>query len=119
MPRVAILDAAPFRACRARPSRCGSTARPSSSFRLNDVRQRYRIALPAAAQRPGDNRLRFVFAGTASPSDADPASLDRRQLAAAFYTLVTGPSSDASLEDLLGRDAPRPFAVARRRASRA
>ena len=62
-------------------------------------------------RRPGDNRLRFVFAATASPADADPKSLDRRQLAAAFYTLVTGPASDASLEDLLGRDAPRPFAV--------
>ncbi|HUL76060.1 MAG TPA: sulfatase, partial [Vicinamibacteria bacterium] len=32
----------------------------------------------------------------------------------AFYTLVTGPASDASLEDLLGRDAPRPFAASER-----
>ncbi len=52
---------------RCRRSRCGSTERRSSRFRLNDVRHRYRIALPAAAQRPGDNRLRFVFAATASP----------------------------------------------------
>ena len=52
-----------------------------------------------------------MFAATASPADVEPGSLDKRQLAAAFYTLVTGPSSDASLEDLLGRDAPRPFAV--------
>ena len=52
-----------------------------------------------------------MFAATASPADVEPGSLDRRQLGAAFYTLVTGPSSDASLEDLLGRDAPRPFAV--------
>ena len=78
---------------------------------MNDVRQRYRIGLPAQAQRPGDNRLRFVFAAAASPSDADPASLDRRPLAAAFYTLVTGPASDPSLDDLLARDAPRPFAL--------
>ena len=63
---------------------------PVETFALNDTRHRYRIALPAAAQKPGDNRLRFVFAATASPADADPKSLDRRQLAAAFYSLVTG-----------------------------
>ena len=52
------------------------------------------LALPAAAQKAGDNRLRFVFAATASPADLEPGSLDKRQLGAAFYTLVTGPSSD-------------------------
>jgi arylsulfatase A-like enzyme len=111
VPRVAILDAAPYRGVKDQSVEVRLNGTPVESFRLNDVRQRYRIALPATAQRPGDNRVRFVFAATASPSDADPKSLDRRQLAAAFYTLVTGPSSDASLEDLLGRDAPRPFAV--------
>ena len=74
-------------------SRCGSTARAVERFAFNDTRHRYRIALPAAAQQPGDNRLRFVFAATASPADADPKSLDRRQLAAAFYALVTGPAT--------------------------
>ena len=68
---------------------------------------------PTAAQRPGDNRLRFTFSGAAVPADVDPqhSSGDRRPLAAAFYTLVAGPSSDASIDDLLARDAPRPFAV--------
>jgi hypothetical protein len=111
VPRVAILDAAPYRGVPVQTVEVRLNGTAVDSFRMNDVRQRYRIALPATAQKPGDNRVRFVFAATASPSDADPKSLDRRQLAAAFYTLVTGPSSDASLEDLLGRDAPRPFAV--------
>jgi arylsulfatase A-like enzyme len=110
-PRVAILDAAPYLGVREQSVAVRLNGIPVERFRMNDDRFRYRIALPAAAQRPGDNRLRFVFAATASPVDDDPKSLDERQLAAAFYTLVTGPSSDASLEDLLGRDAPRPFAV--------
>ena len=111
LPRVAILDAAPFRGVKEQSVEVRLNGTPVERFVLNDVRHRYRIGLPAAAQKPGDNRLRFVFAETASPADSDPKSLDKRQLAAAFYTLVTGSASDASLEDLLGRDAPRPFAV--------
>jgi arylsulfatase A-like enzyme len=111
-PRVAILDAAPYRGVKEQSVEVRLNGTPVERFRMNDVRFRYRVALPTAAQRAGDNRLRFVFAATASPADADPKSLDRRQLAAAFYTLVTGASAGSSLEDLLGRDAPRPFAVA-------
>ena len=111
LPRVAILDAAPFRGVKEQSVEVRLNGTPVERFVLNDVRHRYRIGLPAAAQKPGDNRLRFVFAETASPADGLPKSLDKRQLAAAFYTLVTGSASDASLEDLLGRDAPRPFAV--------
>ena len=117
-PRVAILDAAPYRGVGRQSVEVRLNGTPVEKFALNDARHRYRIGLPAAAQKPGDNRLRFVFAATASPSDADPKSLDRRQLAAAFYALVTGPASDASLEDLLARDAPRPFVTAEEKASR-
>jgi arylsulfatase A-like enzyme len=109
--RVAVLDAAPYRGVRDQSVEVSLNGAPIEQFRLNDERHRYRIVLPAAAQRPGDNRLRFRFAGAAAPSDADPESRDHRALAAAFYTLVTGPSSDASIEDLLARGAPRPFAV--------
>jgi arylsulfatase len=109
LPRVAILDAAPFRGVASQSVEVRLNGTPVERFRLNDARHRYRIALPAAAQVAGDNRLRFVFDAAAAPADLDPKSLDRRQLAAAFYTLVTGPSSDSSLEDLLARDAPRPF----------
>ncbi len=111
VPRVAVLDAAPYRGVRAQSVQVLLNGVKVAGFALNDVRHRYRISLPVTPQKPGDNRVRFVFAATASPSDADPKSLDRRQLAAAFYTLVTAAASDASLEDLLARDAPRPFAV--------
>ena len=110
--RVAILDAAPYRGVKQQSVEVRLNGTRVERFAFNDTRHRYRIALPAAAQQPGDNRLRFVFTGTASPADADPKSLDRRQLAAAFYALVSGPASDASLDDLLARDAPRPFATA-------
>ena len=109
--RVAILDVAPYRGVKEPSVEVCLNGAVVERFKLNDIRHRYRIALPAAAQKAGDNRLRFLFAATASPADVEPGSLDQRQLGAAFYTLVTGPSSDASLEDLLGRDAPRPFAV--------
>lgn len=111
-PRVAILDAAPYTGLRRQSAEVRLNGTPVETFVLNDARHRYRISLPAAAQKPGDNRLRFVFAATASPSEVDPKSLDRRQLAAAFYSLVTGSAKDASIEDLLLRDAPHPFAAA-------
>ncbi len=108
-PRVAILDAMPFKGAPGQAVQLQLNGAAIGDFPLNDARHRYRIALPAEPQKAGDNRLRFVFAKTASPSDTDPRSLDKRQLGAAFYSLVTGAASDASLEDLLGRDAPRPF----------
>ena len=116
VPRVAVLDVAPYRGVREQSVEVSLNGTPVERFRLNDTRHRYRISLPAAAQKAGDNRLLFAFSGAAAPVDADPQSLDRRQLAAAFYTLVTGPSSDASIEDLLARDAPRPFAVGEEKA---
>ncbi len=117
IPRISILDAAPYPGVRDQSVEVRLNGAPVERFKLNDVRHRYRISLPAGAQKPGDNRLRFVFAGTASPAAADPTSLDRRDLAAAFYTLVTGPASDPSLEDLLAREAPRPFEVGEQKAA--
>ncbi len=116
VPRVAILDAAPYGGLKEQSVEVRLNGAPVERFRMNDLRHRYRISLPAQAQRKGDNRVRFLFSGAGSPADADPRSLDRRQLAAAFYALVTGPSSDPSIEDLLARDAPRPFAVGEEKA---
>src|SRR5262245_20777311 len=56
--------------------------------------------------------MRFVFARTASPADRDPTAADKRRLAAAFYSLLTGAADDAGLDDLLRRDARRAVAVA-------
>jgi arylsulfatase A-like enzyme len=115
-PRVAVVDLAPYRGAGPQSAEVRLNGAPVESFRLNDERHRYRIGLPASAQKPGDNRLAFRFAAAAAPSDADPKSLDRRKLAAAFYSIVSGPASDPSIEDLLARDAPRPFAVGEEKA---
>ena len=109
--RVAVLDAAPYRGVKAQSAEVLLNGTSVGKLTLNDTRHRYRIGLPEKAQRRGDNRLRFVFTAAASPAEVESGSLDRRQLAAAFYSIVCGPSSDASLEDQLGRDAPRPFEV--------
>jgi len=111
VPRVAVLDVAPYGRVKGQSAEVRLNGTPVETLKLNDVRHRYRLAIPAAAQKRGDNRLRFVFAATASPADVEPGSLDRRRLAAAFYALVSGPASDAAVEDLLVRGAPRPFAV--------
>lgn len=109
-PRIAVVDLAPYRGVKGQSAEVLLNGAPVGHVTLNDLRYRYRIALPAEAQREGDNRLRFVFAATASPAD-DPANPDRRQLAAAFYSLVVAPACDEGLEDLLARDAPHPFSV--------
>jgi arylsulfatase A-like enzyme len=111
-PRAAILDLAPFRGVRSQSVEVRLNDVPVGRVVLNEQRYRYRVPLPAEPQRAGENRLRFVFAGTASPADADPKDADRRQLAAAFYSLTVGAADDAGLDDLLLRDAPRPFSVA-------
>jgi arylsulfatase A-like enzyme len=111
--RAAIVDIAPYRGAREQTAEARLNGTTVARFRLSDRRSRYRVPLPAAAQRAGENRLRFVFARTASPADEEPGSLDRRQLAAAFYSLTLGGGGDRDLDDLLRRDAPRPFAVTR------
>jgi arylsulfatase A-like enzyme len=108
--RAAVVDLAPYSGVRNQSAEVRLNGTPVGSLRLNDDRHRYGLSLPAAAQKVGENRLRFLFAQTASPGD-DPRNPDRRQLSAAFYALVVGPASDAGLQDLLGRDAPRPFAA--------
>jgi arylsulfatase A-like enzyme len=112
-PRAAVVELAPYRGVKAQSAEVLLNGSAVARLRLNDLRQRYRIPLPAAAQRAGDNRLRFVFAATASPADANRKDPDERQLAAAFYTLTVAAEADPSLDDLLARGAPAPFATAR------
>jgi hypothetical protein len=109
--RAAILDVAPYSGVKDQAVEARLNGTSVGTFKLADVRGRYRVSLPAGAQRTGENRLRFVFARTASPADRDPAAADKRRLSAAFYSLVTGAADDPGLDDLLRRDAPRPFAV--------
>lgn len=110
--REAVVELSPFREVKAQAAEVRLNGTSVARFKLNDLRHRYAIALPAAAQRVGDNRLRFVFEAEASPADADPKSADRRRLAAAFYSITLGAAGDAGVDDLLARDAPRPFAMA-------
>lgn len=112
--RAAVLDVQPFTGVRDQAVAVLLNGAAVARFALNDLRQRYPIPLPAEAQRAGENRLRFEFASTASARDVDAASSDGGQLAAAFYGLVVGPAGDPALDDLLLRDAPRPFAIGER-----
>jgi arylsulfatase A-like enzyme len=110
-PRAAVVELAPYRGVRDQTAEIRLNGVSVGGFRLADLRTRYLISLPAAAQRPGENRLRFVFRDTASPADEERGNLDRRQLAAAFYSLTIGAETEGGMDDLLLRDAPRPFAV--------
>ncbi|MET0555402.1 MAG: sulfatase [Vicinamibacteria bacterium] len=105
--RAAVLDVRPYDGVRGQRVEVRLNDVPVESFALNDHRHRYLVRLPAAAQKAGENRLRFVFSGTATPGNAD-----KRNLAAAFHSLTVGAADDATLSDLLGRGAPAPAAVA-------
>ena len=111
-PRAMVLDATAFRGVQDQRLQLALNGAPLGDIRMTDSRQRYRIDLPASAQQAGGNRLRFVFARTAAPAESDPGSRDRRLLAAALHSLVIGAAGDPGLDDLLRRDAPRPFAIA-------
>jgi arylsulfatase A-like enzyme len=108
--RTAVLDLAPYRGVKSQSVEVRLNGDPLTRLALNDDRHRYRLSLPAEAQKTGENRLRFVFLETGSPA-RDTGSADRRELAAAFYSLTVGAAEDPGVEDLLGRDAPHPFAV--------
>jgi len=110
-PRGAVVDLAPYEGVKEQRVEVRLNGTPVADFGLADIRSRYHFSLPEDAQRRGDNRLRFVFAEASSPAEADPASRDRRELAARFYSLTVGPESEG-LQDLLRREAPRPFEVA-------
>jgi arylsulfatase A-like enzyme len=105
--RAAVLDIRPYDGVRGQRVEVRLNDAPVESFALNDNRHRYLVRLPAAAQKAGENRLRFVFAETATPGNAD-----KRHLAAAFHSLTLAASDDVTLADLLGRGAPAPAAVA-------
>ena len=109
-PRGVVVDLAPYEGVEKQRVEVRLNGTPVADLDLADVRSRYYFPLPADAQCPGENRLGFVFARAASPAEIDPGSRDRRELAARFYSLTVGPDGDV-LQDLLRREAPRPFEV--------
>lgn len=110
-PRQGLLDIAPYKGVVGQSAEVSLNGTKIATLALNDTRFRYALSLPVPAQKAGENRLTFVFKATASPSRLDPKNPDARELAAAFYSLTIGAGGEPGLEDLLGRDAPRPFAV--------
>jgi arylsulfatase A-like enzyme len=109
--RAAVVDLASYDGVEDQDAEVFLNGIPVGEFRLGRQRSRHYLSLPPETQQPGENRLRFVFAQAAIPMERDPESRDRRQLAAAFYSLTVGLEADPGLQDLLRREAPRPFAV--------
>ena len=109
--RTAVLEMAPYSGVHNQTAQVSLNGTLLESLRLNDARHRYRLSLPAAAQRPGENRLRFTFGADASPAANGSAAGDQRRLAAAFYSVVVGAREDAGIDELLGRAAPSPFSI--------
>ena len=105
--RVGMLDVAPAAGLRTQAATVRLNDQIVGRLALTPGRRRYRIALPAEAQRAGENILGFRF-GDAAP--ATGASGERR--AAAFYSLTIGSEGDRALEDLRERDAPPPVSIA-------
>lgn len=109
--RVAILDLAALPGLAAQSVKVALNGQPVGELVLGEARRRHRLSLAASAQKAGENRLAFAFAQSTSPAELDPATGDRRTLAAAFHAMVVGLASDAGLDDLLDRNAPPPVGV--------
>lgn len=69
-------------------------------LRLAGSRERHRVELPAALQKPRRNRIRLEFS---TRTGEDPPLVR-------LHTLLVGPSDDPRLEALAGTDAPAPLA---------
>jgi arylsulfatase A-like enzyme len=104
-PRVALLDLAPAAGLRGQTVTVLLNERPVGRLELAEGRGRYRLGLPAEAQRAGDNTLAFRF------ERAAPTAEPGRRVAAAFYSLTVGSEQDRGLEDLLAKNAPAPFSI--------
>lgn len=107
--RAVLFDLEPYRGVKAQRAQVLLNEKAVGSIEI-DARRRHLVDLPAALQVGGENRIKLVFAGTASPRATETASADDRQLAAALFSVMVGAAGDPVLLDLLGRDAPRPLA---------
>ena len=94
---AAVVELAPYQGVKNQTAEVRLNGNPVGRFALSDYRHRYKIALPASAQKAGPNRLRFFFGATASPSQ-DPGNLDKRQLSASFYSLLVGDEAGPAFE---------------------
>jgi arylsulfatase A-like enzyme len=105
--RVGVLDVAPGAGLRAQAATVRLNDRLVGRLALTPGRHHYRLALPAEAQRVGDNILAFRF-GHVAPG----AVAGGERPAAVFYSLTIGSEGDRALEDLLADSAPAPVSIA-------
>ena len=110
-PRAAVIDAASYKGVSDQSVELALNGTSLGNLQLSNLRTRSRVFLPAVAQKAGENILSLVFRGAASPADLDPASPDRRRLAAQLFALSVGPSDGPAMDDLALREAPNPFGV--------
>ena len=108
--RTAVVDLAPYERVRGQSAEVLLNGRPVGRFALNDARHRYAVSLPADAQRAGENRLRFVFAATASPPRTPATRTSGSSRPRSIRWSWARPRTPA-LFDLLRRDAPAAFAA--------
>ncbi|PYQ13917.1 MAG: hypothetical protein DMF80_13675 [Acidobacteria bacterium] len=99
--RLAVLDAAPYRGLRGVSAEVSLNNTALGRLTLGEGRRRYVLPLPAAAQRPGGNRLYLDF----DPPGAAPRDGPRPM--ARLYSLAVGRADDADLA-WLGRDGAPP-----------
>jgi arylsulfatase A-like enzyme len=107
VPRTLLLDIAPYQGIDAQRMGLALNGVAMASLDLSPGRRRYRVDLPVAAQREGDNALTFEFGKTLYSGKKEAG-----HFAAALYALAVGPSSDPTLGDLLAQGAPPPLSIA-------
>lgn len=106
VPRVAVLDVAPYPGLAAQAVKVRLNGRKIGRIVLGEGRRRYRIDLPVEEQGSGDNHLAFFFE-TGVRADREQS----RQLAARFFSLAVGASGDSALAGLLAEGAPPPLST--------
>ena len=94
-PRTALLDMAPFPGLESQSAEAFLNDAPLGAIPMRAARARYRLALPAAAQRQGMNRVRLVFAETAAAVKAY-----RKRMSALIYGVATAGVAETAVADL-------------------
>lgn len=105
-PRAALFDMAPFPGLDSQYVDVYLNGARVGGFGMAGPRRRYRVGLPASAQREGLNRMRLTFARAAESQKSY-----RRRMAAVIHSLTIAPAADRSLPDLLSAQAPPAFST--------
>ena len=115
MPRVAVIDVAPYRGATGASAAVGLNGTTVGRLVLKEGRRRYAFALPSEAQRRGGNRLRLEF----EPLRAARGEVATVPFTSRWYSLSVGPANDPDLIALTREDAPPPLGIGQGPRSRA